>query len=111
MEKQYKLEHTLGLIGSIIGIVVFIIALIVGLVLGAIGAVGAAYGGGGGGLIVLGVFAVIFSLASFIIGFIGTGKLNKNDKKGAILLIIGGGLGIICIFFAAFFSIKQRCYF
>ena len=37
LEKQYKLEYTLGLIGSIIGIVVFVIALIVGLVLGALG--------------------------------------------------------------------------
>ncbi|MDD5016494.1 MAG: DUF4064 domain-containing protein [Eubacteriales bacterium] len=104
MEKAYKAEFTLGLIGSIIGIIVFVIMLVVGVIVGVLGAAAYMYGMGGG-LIALAIFGVILSLVAFILGFVGTGKLNKNDKSGGILLIVAGGLSFISIFVGGWYAI------
>ena len=87
--KPYKAEVIMGLIGSIVGVVIFLVMLISGIV-----RLGAYFSYGGG----LAITGSMFVLAAFILGFIGTGQLNKGLGKGGILLTIGGGLGFIASF-------------
>jgi hypothetical protein len=99
MYKAYKAEFTLGLIGSIIGIIVFILSIVFGMAVGALSF---------GYYIVPGIITMILLLVAFIIGFIGTSKLNRNEKSGGVLLIVAGGLsliGLFVAFFAAWFAI------
>ncbi len=103
MEKAYKAEFTLGLIGAIIGIIVFILTLVFGIFISFFGSFGIGYGGGA--LIAGSIIAVILSLASFILGFIGASKLNKNIKSGGIILIVAGGLSVICIFVGGWYAL------
>lgn len=39
--------------------------------------------------------AIITAAASFILGFTGTAKLNRDDKSGGVLLIVGGALALV----------------
>ncbi len=99
MYKAYKAEFTLGLIGSIIGIVVFILSIVFGLAVGALSF---------GYYIVPGIITMIILLVAFILGFIGTSKLNRNEKSGGVLLIVAGGLsliGMLIAFYAAWFAV------
>ena len=99
MYKAYKAEFTLGLIGSIIGIIVFILSIVFGLAVGALSF---------GYYIVPGIITMILLLVAFILGFIGTSKLNRNEKSGGVFLIISGGLsliGLLVAFYAAWFAI------
>lgn len=41
--------------------------------------------------------ALVIAAASFTLGFIGTAKLNRDDKNGGVLLIVGGALALISI--------------
>ncbi len=100
---MYKTESTLGLIGAIIGIVVFIIMLIVGLVLGALGSLAVGYGGGA--LIALAIVGIILTLVSFILGFVGSSKLRKDEKSGGVLLIVSGALSFIAIFVGGWYAV------
>lgn len=93
LEKPYKAEFVMGLIGSIIAIIIFLVMLIVG--------IGAAatfsyFGYGIGGLA---IFGSILVLVAFILGFIGTSQVNKGNGKGGVLLTVGGGLGFLAMFF------------
>lgn len=88
-DKPYKTEFVLGLIGSIIGIVIFLSMLIAGITRSL------SYFSFDGGLTIIGS---MFVLTAFILGFTGTGQLNKRKGSGGILLIIGGGLGFIAMF-------------
>ena len=95
---MYKTERVLSLVGAIIGAVAFFWMLIVGLIMGVLGAAAMMYGGGGAGLLVGAIIAVILSLVSFILGFVGSSKLKKEDKKGGVIAIVAGGLALIaCI--------------
>lgn len=114
---MYKTEYTLGLVGSILAAVfgflsflgciiaaVFFNALVpfIGDVLkdtnvpyniditGIIGTIPEI-------IIVVVMVLFIFSVASLILGFLGTAKLNKNDKTGGVLLIVAGVLSLITI--------------
>ena len=97
-QKPYKAEFVMGLIGSIVGVVMFLIMLIVGLTTSGLGYYGYGYGFGGA-LIALTLIGSIFALVAFILGFVGTSKVNRGDGKGGITLIVGGGLGFIAMFF------------
>ena len=86
--KLYKAEFVLGLVGAIIGIVAFLMILIFGLLISF----------GGGLWLVAAIVAVVCSLVAFILGFAGSGKLNKNIKSGRALLIVAGILSLVaCI--------------
>lgn len=41
--------------------------------------------------------AAVIASASFILGFIGTAKLNRDDRNGGVMLIIAGVLALISI--------------
>lgn len=41
--------------------------------------------------------AFVVAVASFILGFLGTSKLNRNDRNGGVLLIVGGALALISV--------------
>jgi hypothetical protein len=86
--KPYKTEFTLGLIGSILGIALFQLLFIGGII-------EETDWGGGVAIIV----SSLFVLASFILGFVGVSQLNKGKGSGGILLVVGGGLGFIAMFF------------
>ena len=99
MYKAYKAEFTLGLIGSIIGIIVFILSIVFGMAVGALSF---------GYYIVPGIITMILLLVAFILGFMGTSKLNRNEKSGGVLLIVSGVLsliGLFVAFYAAWFAI------
>jgi hypothetical protein len=102
MYKAYKAEFILGLIGSIVGIIVFIVALFIGLF---VSVVSIGYYAAGA------IIALVFLMVAFILGFVGTAKLNRNQKSGGVLLIVAGGLSLIALLVAfvtswfAFFTI------
>jgi uncharacterized membrane protein len=99
MYKAYKAEFTLGLIGSIIGIIVFMLSIVFGMAVGALSF---------GYYIVPGIITMILLLVAFILGFMGTSKLNRNEKSGGVLLIVSGVLsliGLFVAFYAAWFAI------
>ena len=98
--KPYKTEFTLGLIGSIFGIAIFQLLFIGGII-------EETDWGGGVGIIL----ASLFVLASFILGFVGVSKLNKGKGSGGVLLIVGGGLGFIAMFFDIWFTWTTILYF
>ena len=50
--------------------------------------------------IVTGIIAILLLIAGVILGFIGKGKLQREDKTGGILLIVSGGLAAIAMFMA-----------
>ncbi len=115
---MYKTEATLGLVGNILGIIavalILIVGLIVGVLIGGLAATAAEYGvdttevavqaGGGVALLIVGI---VLAIASVVLGFIGTAKLKKEDKKGGILLIIAGGLGIVSLFTGGWYGIAM----
>lgn len=39
--------------------------------------------------------AISVAAASFILGFVGTAKLNRGDRSGGVLLIVGGALALV----------------
>ncbi|MBT3319234.1 MAG: zinc ribbon domain-containing protein [Clostridia bacterium] len=86
--KPYKTEFILGLIGSILGIAMFQILFIGGIV-------EETDWGGGAAIIV----SSLLVLAAFILGFVGVSALNKGKGSGGVLLVVGGGLGFIAMFF------------
>jgi hypothetical protein len=114
---MYKTEYTLGLIGSILAAVfaffsflgciiaaIFFNALVPYLgdilkntdvpynvdITGIIGTIPDI-------IIIVVIVLLIFAAASLILGFLGTAKLNKNDKTGGVLLITAGVLSLITI--------------
>jgi hypothetical protein len=114
---MYKTESTLGLVGNILGIIAIALILIVSLVIGALlnAATNAlvqegfevssdvtAAAGAGVAVIIIGL---IISIASVVLGFMGTAKLKKDDKKGGIFLIIAGALALVSLFTAGWFGI------
>jgi hypothetical protein len=49
-------------------------------------------------IIIIGaVIWFVFAAASFILGFIGTSMLNKDNKNGGVLLIVAGVLALISV--------------
>jgi len=50
------------------------------------------------GRIVTGIIAMLMLIAGVILGFIGKGKLQREDKKGGVLLIVAGGLAFVAMF-------------
>lgn len=44
---------------------------------------------------ILAAAAIVVAAASFILGFVGTAKLNRDDKSGGVLLIVGGALALV----------------
>ena len=91
---MYKTEKVLSLVSAIIGIVMFVIMLLVG------GLFGAAdlFFGGGGGIAVWNILAIVLALVSFILGFIASSKLGKDNKSGGVMALVAGGLALIsCI--------------
>ena len=98
MQKVYKAEFVLGLIGSITGTVAFILSIIFGVAFGVLSV---------GFLIVPAIITSTLLLVAFILGFVGTSRFSHNDKSGGVLLVVAGGLsfiGIIVAFYAAWFS-------
>jgi hypothetical protein len=118
---MYKTESTLGLVGSIIGAVLSFLFLIGTLLVifffnffepfihGAFNQFAAdhimRFGWTYENIVTFGVpviavcaaAALVIAAASFILGFIGTAKLNRDDKNGGVLLIVGGALALISI--------------
>ncbi len=47
--------------------------------------------------IICAAIGFVIAAASFILGFIGTSKLNKGSKNGGVLLIIAAGLALISV--------------
>lgn len=47
--------------------------------------------------IILACVWFVLAAAAFILGYIGTSKLNKNDKNGGVLLIVAGVLSILSL--------------
>ena len=43
------------------------------------------------------VVAIIIAAASIILGFLGTAKLNRDDRSGGVMLIVAGALSLISI--------------
>ena len=111
---MYKTESVLGLIGAIIGAVTVAIILIICLVLCLTVSVNTVWefvdsvaqtdvydvvtsftGVLSGVLFALVLGGLVITVASVVLGFIGTAKLNKDDKSGGVLLIIAGALAFI----------------
>ncbi len=116
---MYKTESTLGLVGSIIGAVLTFFVLIGTLfttfffsyfepvlknlflryvpdhVLG----YGLTYDSFSEWIVpMIAIFAaaaIAVAAASFILGFLGAAKLNRDDKSGGVLLIVGGSLALV----------------
>jgi len=131
---MFRTEATLGLIGSIIAIVAAILILIVGLVVGLLLS-GAnemmaefdemmeeyaddaemveynAAKGAVGGAIAMVIIGFVLVVASVVLGFIGTAKLRKENKKGGILLIIAGGLSLVSLFLGGWWGIVSMVLF
>ena len=134
---MFKTEATLGLVGSILGVVSCLILIIVVLVVGLfIGAVATGFdeammdfdeammefddyemdmtssasqaAGAAVGIVIVGV---LLSVASVVLGFIGSAKLKKDNKKGGLLLVIAGGLSLISLFTAGFWGIATTVLF
>lgn len=117
---MYKTQSTLGLIGSILGIIAIILIFVASLRIVILfnsdakarqdagievvndGDVDATVGAGIGFFI---VFPVL-TIASVVLGFMGTFKLRKVDKKGGMLLIIAGALALITLFIGGFFGMR-----
>lgn len=49
-------------------------------------------------LIVIASVWLILAVGSLVLGFLGTARLNNNDKNGGVLLIIAGALSFLSIF-------------
>jgi hypothetical protein len=118
---MYKTESILGLIGSIIGAVFTFFCLAGTLIAtfffssveplvdniltnyahGPVFSHGFAYESLSGFVVpivaICGGAAVVIAAASFILGFIGTAKLNRDDKSGGVLLIVGGALALLSV--------------
>lgn len=43
------------------------------------------------------VAALAIAAASVILGFVGTAKLNRDDRNGGVLLIVGGALALLSV--------------
>jgi hypothetical protein len=84
--KAYKPEFTLGLIGAILSIHTLLFT----------------FAGYDSDLSAVAAFCTLFSLATLILGFVGSSQLNKNNKSGGTLLTVAGGLSFFtCIFIGA----------
>lgn len=98
--KPYKAEFVMGLIGSIVGCIIFLVMLISGITL-----IGLSYGFGymynyATGVGAASIVGSILVLVAFILGFVGTSKVNRGDGKGGVLLTVGGGLGLLAFLIA-----------
>ncbi len=107
---MYKTESTLGLIGSILAVISASFTLIFSLLFRLIGwtiFMGSrllsffgpfAESGGkmfGGAVILASVFGLLVTVASVILGFVGTSQLRSGRKQGGVLLIVAGGLMLL----------------
>jgi len=112
---MYKAEYTLGLIGAILCTVVAALLLVAilaallfagvaGSILDAVlqdaqlpdiahGVLGAA---AGVAVIVAGVCFAL-SAAAAVLGYMGAGRLEREDKTGGVLLIVAAGLSLISV--------------
>lgn len=126
---MYKTESVLGLIGSILGIISIVIVLIASLVIGALLSTSASYlnqaadqlkeagvnvsdaVAAASVSVVAIIIGLIIAIAAVVLGFIGTGKLKKGDKKGGILLIVAGALVFITLFMGGIYSIVSMVLF
>lgn len=101
LAKPYKTEFVLGLIGSIIGCIIFLVMFIGGITLLAAGSI--SYSHFAYEFETLGATSLVgsfFVLAAFILGFIGSAKVNRGDGKGGVSLTVGGGLGFLAFLIA-----------
>ena len=134
---MFKTEATLGLVGAILGAVACLLAIIIVLVVGLLlNTAASAYddamaefdeafegfddydmevstavstaAGAAVGVVIIGI---VLSIASVVLGFIGSAKLRKDDKKGGILLIVAGGLSLVSLFTAGFYGIATMVLF
>ena len=88
MEKSFKAEFVLGLIGSIIGVIAFILSIVFGIVQNTLYLES---------FIVTAIITAILLMAAVILGFAGIFKLRHNDKGGGILLVTAGGLSLFAL--------------
>ncbi len=88
MEKLFKAEFILGLIGSIIGVVAFILSIVFGIVQNTLYLES---------FVFTAIITATLLLTAFIFGFAGTSKLRHNDKGGGILLVMAGGLSLVAL--------------
>ena len=92
--KPYRAEYAMGLTSAIIGIVMGIFLVIMSV----LEISGEFYFDGYAEVLI--ILATLFCIASVVLGFVGSGMINKGNLTGGVLFIIGSGLG----FFAMFFS-------
>lgn len=107
---MYKTESTLGLIGSILAVISASFTFIFSLLFRLIGwtvFMGSrllsffgpfAETGGqvfGGAVILASIIGLMITVASVILGFIGTSQLRSGRKQGGVLLIVAGGLMLL----------------
>jgi hypothetical protein len=113
---MYKPEYTLGLIGAIgctaVAGLLLVITLAVALFAGTAGDIFAVLlhdagvmpdivqgvVGMAAGVLTVAVGACFaLSTAAAVLGFLGTARLERNDKSGGVLLIVAAGLSLISV--------------
>ena len=98
-QKPYRAEFTLGLVGAIVGAVIFAILAILSVAELLDELYIDDYDYYAYGMVTV---SAVFCLASFILGFIGSSQINNGNLKGGVLLIIGSGISLICMFFSPY---------